>query len=64
MRELHSWHLLDWPPLQDGGDPDVKVSPRDLVLTLTAETAEAEGPAAKPAIIAQTDLRCGGVAWG
>lgn len=50
------------PSLQDGGDPAVEVSPRDVVFGLSAQAAAAD-PAAAPRRIAQTDLRCGGVAW-
>jgi hypothetical protein len=50
-----------WDPRpQDGGDPDVAVSPRDIVYTLPADQAAAGG---QPQVLAQTDLRCGGVAW-
>lgn len=45
---------------QDGGDPDVEVSPRDIVFTLTADAAAAGAP---PLELARTDMRCGGVAW-
>lgn len=38
------------------------VSPRDLIFTLTGEAAA--DAAAKPLVLAGTDLRCGGVAWG
>ncbi|KAG2450262.1 hypothetical protein HYH02_004773 [Chlamydomonas schloesseri] len=51
-----------WIEAQDGGDPAVEVSPRDVVFGLTADAAAAD-PAAAPRRIAQTDLRCGGVAW-
>jgi hypothetical protein len=47
-------------PTQDGGDPGVEVSPRDVVFTLQAGAAHNGTP---PAVLAQTDLRCGGVAW-
>jgi hypothetical protein len=50
-------------PDQDGGDPAVEASPRDIVYTLPAAEA-ASNPSAEPRQLAQTDLRCGGVAWG
>ena len=40
--------------LQDGGDGEVKVSPRDIVYTLSAEDAAAGKPAQ---VLATTDLR-------
>ncbi|CAL5225819.1 g8598 [Coccomyxa viridis] len=48
-----------WIEAQDGGDPAVEASPRDIMYTLDAAHAEAE-----PEKLAETDLRCGGVAWG
>lgn len=51
---------LAWIEAQDGGDPDVDVSPRDIIYTLDA--TEAEGGTA-PRELARTDMRCGGVAW-
>lgn len=53
-------------PLQDGGDPDVAVSPRDIVYTLDASeaaAAAAKGAELEPSVLATTDLRCGGVSW-
>ncbi len=47
-------------PQQDGGDPEVEVSPRDIVYTLDAAVAAAGGEAE---VLATTNLRCGGVAW-
>ena len=44
-------------PDQDGGDPAVDASPRDVVYTLPAAEA-ASNPDAKPRKLAQTDLRC------
>ena len=38
---------------QDGGDPAVEASPRDIMYTLDAAHAEA-----KPEKLAETDLRC------
>ncbi|KAK9816189.1 hypothetical protein WJX74_001254 [Apatococcus lobatus] len=52
---------LTWIECQDGGDPGVDVSPRDIIFTLPAAAA-AEGAA--PSQFATTDLRAGGVAWG
>lgn len=60
---------LSWVECQDGGDPAVEVSPRDIVYTLDADvaaTAAAGGDgeaAAAPQELARTDLRCNGVAW-
>ncbi|KIY94927.1 hypothetical protein MNEG_13035 [Monoraphidium neglectum] len=51
---------LSWIEAQDGGDPDLEVSPRDIVFTLSAADAAAGGP---PQELARTDMRCGGVAW-
>ncbi|GLC33333.1 hypothetical protein PLESTB_000344900 [Pleodorina starrii] len=51
-----------WMEAQDGGDPAVEVSPRDVVLALAADDVAAD-PAVQPRQIAATDLRCGGVAW-
>eukprot|EP00884_Botryococcus_braunii_P016558 jgi/Botrbrau1/3586/Bobra.0078s0038.1 len=51
---------LSWIEAQDGGDAAVEVSPRDIVYTLSAAEA---GGASPPRQLAQTDLRCGGVAW-
>lgn len=57
--------LVPPPPLQDGGDPAVEVSPRDIIYTLCADAASAaNGAGVAPRAIAKTDLRCGGVAWG
>ncbi len=50
-----------WIEAQDGGDAGVEVSPRDIVYTLSADAAA--DPASEPSFLAQTDLRCGGVAW-
>jgi len=66
---------LYWVEAQDGGDPAVEVSPRDIVYTLCADAASAAAAAAgggdgnggagvAPRVLATTDLRCGGVAWG
>lgn len=52
--------------MQDGGDPDVAVSPRDIVYTLDAAeaaAAAAKGTEVPPSVLATTDLRCGGVSW-
>jgi dienelactone hydrolase len=59
-----------WIECRDGGDPDVAESPRDVVFSLGADeaaAATATGAASappQPRLVAQTDLRCGGVAWG
>ena len=64
-----------WIECRDGGDPDVAASPRDEVLSLCADDAAAAAaaaaaapsggaPAPVPRLVAQTDLRCGGVSWG
>ena len=42
---------LQWPN-QDGGDPAVEASPRDIMYTLDAANAAAE-----PKKLAETDLR-------
>eukprot|EP00955_Chlamydomonas_euryale_P013599 146334-Chlamydomonas_euryale.AAC.6 len=49
--------------LQDGGDPAVEASPRDVIYLLQADAVAADASAA-PSVLAGTDLRCGGVAWG
>eukprot|EP00878_Enallax_costatus_P006199 GHUV01006499.1.p1 GENE.GHUV01006499.1~~GHUV01006499.1.p1 ORF type:complete len:627 (+),score=153.93 GHUV01006499.1:1175-3055(+) len=63
---------LSWIEAQDGGDPDVSVSPRDIVYTLDAHAAAAAATAGDgssngadlaPSVLATTDLRCGGVSW-
>ena len=46
--------LKIWPA-QDGGDPAVAASPRDIVYTLPADEAAA---GAAPRQLAQTELRC------
>lgn len=59
--------VLPCARLQDGGDPDLAVSPRDIVYTLDAAeaaAAAAKGTGAAPSVLATTDLRCGGVSWG
>jgi len=48
-----------WMECQDGGDPAVEVSPRDIVYSISAEDCDKD-----PTVLAQTDLRCGGMAWG
>ena len=48
---------------QDGGDPAVEASPRDIMYRLPAEEAEA-GPSAQPHVLAQTDLRWGACCVG
>eukprot|EP00775_Hariotina_reticulata_P003220 gene3220-3497_t len=53
---------LAWIEAQDGGDPDVAVSPRDIVYTLDAAAAAGD-PSLQPSVLASTDLRCGGVSW-
>lgn len=42
--------------VQDGGDPAVEASPRDIVYTMPASAA---GNGTGPQTLAQTDLRCG-----
>lgn len=57
---------LSWIEAQDGGDPDLAVSPRDIVYTLDASeaaAAAAKGAELAPSVLATTDLRCGGVSW-
>ena len=41
--------------LQDGGNPKVAASPRDIVYTMSADVA---GNGAEPQPFAKTDLRC------
>ena len=52
---------MSWMECQDGGDPAVQVSPRDIVYCLDADAAAA---GAEPRAIAGTDFRCRGVSWG
>lgn len=52
---------MSWMEAQDGGDPNVAVSPRDVVYVLEADAA-ASG--AEPRVIGGTDTRCRGVSWG
>jgi dipeptidyl aminopeptidase/acylaminoacyl peptidase len=52
---------MSWMECQDGGDPAVQVSPRDVVYCLDADAAAA---GAEPRSIAGTDFRCRGVSWG
>jgi hypothetical protein len=52
---------LAWIEAKDGGDPDVQVSPRDVVYVQPAADAAA---GKTPHELAGTDMRCGGVAWG
>eukprot|EP00879_Flechtneria_rotunda_P026301 GHRR01028036.1.p1 GENE.GHRR01028036.1~~GHRR01028036.1.p1 ORF type:complete len:835 (+),score=219.07 GHRR01028036.1:164-2668(+) len=58
---------LSWIEAQDGGDPEVSVSPRDVVYTLDAAAAAAASSNGSsqvaPQVLATTDLRCGGVSW-
>jgi len=51
-----------WVECQDGGDPSVEVSPRDVIYTLSADAAAQK--CASPARIAATDMRYGGITWG
>lgn len=65
-KRLHCRFAGCFVPLQDGGDPDVAVSPRDIVFTLDASeaaAAAAKGSDLEPSVLATTDLRCGGVSW-
>lgn len=52
---------MSWMECQDGGDPAVAASPRDIVYVLDADEA---GKGADPRPIAGTDMRCRGVSWG
>lgn len=52
-----------WAEAQDGGDPAVAISPRDVVYSLNAD-AVAQDPDSQPTRIAATDTRYGGIAWG
>ena len=53
---------LYWTEAQDGGDPRVEASPRDV--TYVADMHGANGPAAAGVARFETDLRYGGVSWG
>jgi dienelactone hydrolase len=53
---------LYWTEAQDGGDPRVEASPRDV--TYVADMHDANGPAAAGVARFETDLRYGGVSWG
>ena len=48
-----------WAEAQDGGDPSVNVSPRDIVFSLRIDGIDTE-----PEKIAQTDMRFVGITWG
>ena len=52
---------LYWTEAQDGGDPRVDVSPRDI--TFSVDMHGPEGAGAPGAKLFQTDLRYGGVSW-
>lgn len=51
---------LVWIECQDGGDPEVAVSPRDVLYQLDVE----EDGGKEAQALAGTELRAGGVAWG
>jgi len=53
---------LYWTEAQDGGDPRVEASPRDI--TFTADFHGAHGPGGSGVPTFQTNLRFGGVSWG
>lgn len=55
---------LVWVECQDGGDPAVEVSPRDVVYSLNAADAVGEKGDASIRKIAGTDMRYGGITWG
>ena len=46
------------PCVQDGGDPSVQVSPRDIVYTLSMHDTGSNGTT-QPQVMATTDLRSG-----
>uniref|UniRef100_A0A7S0MZS3 Probable glutamyl endopeptidase, chloroplastic n=2 Tax=Pyramimonas obovata TaxID=1411642 RepID=A0A7S0MZS3_9CHLO len=50
---------IAWVEAQDGGDPRIEVSPRDIVYTLCADDAQGE-----PEQLISTDFRFGGIQWG
>lgn len=54
-------HEMTWVECQDGGDPAVDVSPRDVLFGLDA--SEAGDPSAAPTVLGQTDMRYSGVLW-
>ncbi|CAG9466348.1 unnamed protein product [Pedinophyceae sp. YPF-701] len=51
---------LYWAECQDGGDPAVEASPRDIVYTMTAEES-AQGK--EPTPLVTTDFRYNGIGW-
>ncbi|KAK9805982.1 hypothetical protein WJX73_010840 [Symbiochloris irregularis] len=57
---------LCWIECQDGGNPAVEVLPRDIVYTLPMHGVDpsSNGATHQPRVLATTDMRCGGVAWG
>lgn len=55
---------LVWVECQDGGDPAVEISPRDVVYSLGAADAVGQKDDATPRVIAATDMRYGGITWG
>ena len=48
-----------WAEAQDGGDPAVQVSPRDIVYSLSAESFDYQ-----PKVLVQTEARFAGITWG
>lgn len=51
---------LYWTEAQDGGDPRIEASPRDITYVVDME----KGPKSDGMARFQTDLRYGGVSWG
>ena len=54
---------LVWTECQDGGDPAIEVSPRDIVYALSADDAAGEQDCT-PRQIAATDMRFSDITWG
>lgn len=51
-------HEVTWAECQDGGDPAVEVSPRDVVYSLDVSQQEKE-----PLVVGSTDMRYSGTVW-
>jgi dipeptidyl aminopeptidase/acylaminoacyl peptidase len=52
-------HVISWVECQDEGDPNLPVSPRDVIYSLDLS----EGQCAVPTVTAKTDLRFSGILW-
>eukprot|EP00889_Picochlorum_renovo_P003510 jgi/Picre1/30540/NNA_005903.t1 len=51
-------HEVTWAECQDGGDPAVDVSPRDVVYSL-----DVSQPIKDPRVVGSTDMRYSGIVW-